>query len=96
MAPPEEWGPPAWCFIFTVIESMPEYPANTEYYQMFFESFIGVLPCEECRAHYRRYIENNPVPVWSRKATYDWAMKLRMNIRERKRKNNPKKFLGLF
>ncbi len=85
MAPPEEWGPPAWFFIFTIIDEMPEYPTDTEYYRMFFESLSGVLPCEECRRHYRQYIESNPVPVWSRKATRNWAWTLRMNIRRRKK-----------
>ncbi len=87
MAPPEEWGPPAWYFIFTVIDEMPEYPKNTEYYQMFFESFRGVLPCAECKMHYTRWIEAHPVPVWSRESTRKWAQILRENIRKRKGKS---------
>ena len=86
MAPPDVWGPPAWCFIFHVIDEMDDYSSNTEYYQMFFESLKGVLPCEECRMHYTKYIETNPPPVWSKKALRTWAENLRMSIRKRKNK----------
>lgn len=83
MAPPSEWGPPAWAFIFAVIDEMDEYPQDTEYYRMFFESLKGVLPCEKCRFHYTQYVELNPPPVWSRDATRSWAETLRLKIRER-------------
>lgn len=86
MAPPEEWGPPAWAFIFAIIDEMEEYPINTDYYTMFFESLKGTLPCSECRMHYTRYCELNPPPVWSRTALKKWAMDLRMSIRKRKNK----------
>ena len=83
MAPPSEWGPPAQAFIFAVIDEMDEYPQDTEYYRMFFESLKGVLPCEKCRFHYTQYVELNPPPVWSRDATRSWAETLRLKIRER-------------
>jgi hypothetical protein len=92
MAPPSEWGPPAWFFIFSVIGDMPEYPKDTDYYQMFFESFRGVLPCPECRKHYNAYIDVYPPPVWSREATRQWAQTLRNKIRERNQ-NKPKNWL---
>lgn len=86
MAPPEEWGPPAWVFIFTIIDAMPEYPTDIYHYQSFFDSLSGVLPCAECREHYTKYIEMNPPPVWSRSALRKWAQDLRMAIRLRKNK----------
>lgn len=93
MAPPSEWGPPAWAFIFAVIDEMDEYPRDTEYYRMFFESLKGVLPCEKCRFHYTRYIDVNPPPVWSREAMRSWAEVLRSKIRER---NAPTSFFDIF
>lgn len=83
MAPPSQWGPPAWKFIFAVIDDMPEYPADTEPYRMFFMSFQYVLPCEMCRAHYRNHVIRWPPPVWSRRAMKEWAIHLRLVIRER-------------
>lgn len=83
MAPPSEWGPPAWAFIFAVIDEMEEYPRDTEPYRMFFESLRGVLPCEKCRVHYSKFLDTNPVPVWSREATREWAVGLRYAIRKR-------------
>jgi hypothetical protein len=87
MAPPEEWGPPTWYLIFTIINDMPEYPRNTEYYQMFFESLQGVLPCQMCRDHYTSHIELFPPPVWSREAMRKWATDLRNKIRMSKGKS---------
>jgi len=83
MAPPSQWGPPAWKFIFAVIDDMPAYPADTEPYRMFFMSFQYVLPCEMCRAHYRNHVIRWPPPVWSRTAMKEWAIHLRRVIRER-------------
>jgi hypothetical protein len=96
MAPPSEWGPPAWAFIFSVIDEMDEYPSDTEYYRMFFESLKGVLPCEKCRYHYSMYVSMYPPPVWSREATRAWASKLREDIRKRNEVNRQRTFLDFF
>lgn len=92
MAPPDEWGPPTWYLLFTIIDDMPEYPSNTEHYRMFFESLQGVLPCQMCRDHYTRHIEIYPPPVWSREAMRRWATDLRNKIRA----NNGKKSKSWF
>jgi hypothetical protein len=89
MAPPTVWGPPAWQFIFAVIDDMPEYPADTEPFRMFFESFRGVLPCRTCREHYAAYIVTRPPPVWSRTAMWRWASTLRNTIREHNQAARP-------
>lgn len=88
MAPPSEWGPPAWAFIFSVIDDMEEYPKDTESYRMFFESLKGVLPCEKCRFHYTEYTELNPPPVWCRESMRSWAQTLRYKIHERNGTSN--------
>lgn len=84
MAPPDDWGPPAWYLIFTIIDDMPQYPSNTEYYRMFFESLQGVLPCQMCRDHYTQHISLYPPPVWSKDAMRSWANNLRMKIKNNK------------
>lgn len=98
MAPPSEWGPPAWAFIFAVIDEMPEYPRNRDHYAMFFESLKGVLPCEKCRYHYTRHMELNPPPVWSREATREWAHHLRQQIHQRNKEqqHHSESFLNFF
>lgn len=96
MAPPSQWGPPAWAFIFSVIDEMDEYPADTEPYSMFFESLKGVLPCEMCRIHYTHFLSVNPPPVWSREATREWATKLREKIRQRNEMERKTTFLDFF
>lgn len=96
MSPPTEWGPPAWAFIFAVIDEMDEYPSDTEPYRMFFESLKGVLPCEKCRYHYSQYVILNPPPVWSREATREWAITLRQNIRSRNENQRQRTFLDFF
>lgn len=96
MAPPSEWGPPAWAFIFSVIDGMDEYPTDTEPYRIFFESLKGILPCEKCRFHYTKFYELNPPPVWSRDATYKWASGLREQIRKRNELERQTTFFDLF
>lgn len=88
MAPPDVWGPPAWYFIFTVIDEMDEYPNDTESYRMFFESLKGVLPCEMCRRHYTEHYNLYPPPVWSREATRKWAEDLRHKIKLNKKQSS--------
>jgi len=93
---PEIWGPPAWEFIFAVIDQMPEHNAPDGYME-FFHSFVDVLPCPVCKRHYRKYILANPIPIRSKNLTRIWAQNLRNEIAERKgRLNQRKKFLGLF
>jgi hypothetical protein len=90
---PEVWGPPAWDFIFAVIEQMPD-GNPPDGYLSFFHSFIDVLPCAVCRKHYRKYLlQHGPIPVKSRDLTRMWFQNLRIFIAEKKR---PKKFLGIF
>jgi hypothetical protein len=89
---PEIWGPPAWEFIFAVIDQMPEFNAPPGYYE-FFHSFVDVLPCPTCRAHYRKYWITHPIPINSRNLTRIWAQNLRNEIARRKPR---KKILGIF
>jgi len=97
MTDPNVWGPPAWEFIFAVIDQMPD-GNPPEGYISFFHSFIDVLPCGVCRKHYRKYlITNGPIPIQSRNLTRIWFQNLRYYIAQKKGKNpDRKKFLGIF
>ena len=93
---PDIWGPPAWEFIFAVIDQRPDGNPPDGYLE-FFHSLVDVLPCQVCRRHYRKYLLANPVPIKSRNLTRIWAQNLRMQIAIRKGRAEPrKKFLGIF
>jgi len=81
---PEIWGPPAWVFIFSIIDQMPD-GNPPDGYILFFQSLTDVLPCGICKRHYRRYCMENPIPIHSREATRQWAQNLRNQIRDRKK-----------
>jgi hypothetical protein len=92
---PNVWGPPAWEFIFSVIDTMPD-GDPPDGYLAFFHSFIDVLPCAVCRKHYRKHIMANPIPIKSRRLTRKYFEDLRLEIAVRKGKWPRKKFLGIF
>jgi len=92
---PNVWGPPAWDFIFAVIDQMPD-GNPPDGYIAFFHSFIDVLPCPVCRRHYRKHLLANPIPIKSRNLTRIYFQNLRLEIAMRKGKQPRKKLFGIF
>lgn len=73
------WGPIWWRFLLAL-------PSDNSIVLSFLTSIVGhILPCEECRAHYTKYIEQTPpeFPCGS------WLLTLRNAIRARVA-SNPK------
>jgi len=54
------WGPLLWESINTIIREYPENPtAETQQnYKLFFQSLGDVIPCKDCRIHYRNHLQN--------------------------------------
>jgi len=97
---PSIWGPPAWKFIYAVIDQMPDGNPPDEYIE-FFHSFTKVLPCKTCQKHYSEYWNRrgNEIPIRSRAMTKLWFQNLEKKIQARKRKGtgDPRiNFFGLF
>lgn len=60
---PKSWGPPAWAFLDSVLQS---FPANALLHDRlwmieFLTSLADALPCTRCRENYRNFLQRNPV-----------------------------------
>lgn len=60
---PKHWGPIVWKTIDIFVAGYGEQPTEElrEAAQKFFESMTELLPCPECRAHYKKCLEEDPV-----------------------------------
>jgi len=58
------WGPGAWEFMHTIAFAYPSVPTDTEkrHAKQFFQSLPSLLPCNECRKHFKKMITvDNPL-----------------------------------
>ena len=55
---PKIWGPHAWILLHSITFNYPEHPSDHEKqeYKIYFEKLASVLPCEECRESYKKFI----------------------------------------
>lgn len=64
LIPPNNiWGPHFWYVIHLVAFSYPDKPNDLHKlsYKNFFESFANVLPCQNCRDHYKTHLSKHPI-----------------------------------
>lgn len=56
---PKIWGPHAWVFLHSITFNYPENPTyeEREAYKIYFEKLSDVLPCDECKESYSRFIK---------------------------------------
>ena len=59
MTDPNYWGPPLWNSLHIITFDYPIEPRDVDKqnYQIFFHSLKNILPCEQCRQHYAKMIE---------------------------------------
>lgn len=82
---PNIWGKNAWLFIETSILSYPDNPDNDikKGYYNFLESLLYIIPCYECRRHYRDFFNNNKLTddiLSSRDKLIDWIINCHNNV----------------
>lgn len=61
---PKIWGKSLWTSMYAIAVSYPsDAPTGSQILaaKKFFTSFSELLPCEDCRLHYREYLKQNPV-----------------------------------
>jgi hypothetical protein len=83
---PATWGPVAWSFIHSVTMGYPENPTKEDmnHYKNFFESLGYILPCEWCKEHYTKNLQNIPINSYldSRRNLVYWGYKLHNLVNE--------------
>ena len=60
---PKIWGPFMWFILHIITFNYPEKPSSfdKEAYRDFFISLKNVIPCEQCRKHYSKNIQEHPI-----------------------------------
>lgn len=92
---PGQWGPPAWQFLHTITFGYPDEPDEEikEDFWQFFRSLQQVLPCANCRRHYRKKLRQAEGlrhtlqdPFASRRQLSQWVVELHNAVNKQNRK----------
>jgi len=85
-----EWGHAFWEVIRIIVENYPSVPSDShkQHTLQFFNSLVSLLPCEECRVHYKLFLVNNIIPVDSRAKLANWVDLLKRFIDVKKNDKN--------
>lgn len=84
---PNEWGPNAWEFLFSVARGYPESPGVRDRHQMrlFLRSLRYALPCKDCRYNFKNEVlKLSDDDLQSSTHLYEWLSQLRDKIKEKK------------
>ena len=71
---PNIWGSHAWLFLHTITLNYPDNPTkfDMDNYKNFFENLGEVIPCEVCKAHYKKNIKMYPIQLESKESLAKW------------------------
>jgi len=72
------WGSHAWLFLHTITLNYPDNPTkfDIDNYKNFFENLSNVIPCEVCKAHYKKNIKMYPIQLESKESLTKWLHKI--------------------
>ena len=86
------WGNQGWFFLHIISFNYPENPTqeDKEYYRTFFVNLKNVLPCNECKIHYSKLIEEFPIEphLDSKKELFKYVYILHKKVNKRLKKRN--------
>ena len=82
---PNIWGPAAWLFLHSVTFQYPENPSHLdkEKYYTFFRSIQNVLPCPNCREHYKQNLKDIPIRLDSREDLVEWLIDVHNEVNKK-------------
>jgi len=85
---PKHWGRPYWVMMFSSALTYPEHPTldDQHHYKRFFEELRWVLPCKNCKKHYRRMSTELPINPYlngGRQAVFAWVLKIHNRVNRR-------------
>jgi hypothetical protein len=88
---PEEWGPSFWKTSHYVTFAYPENPTDEDKINVkkYFEILQYILPCENCREHYKKNLKNYPLTdniLSSKHNLISWLVDLHNEVNRRSHK----------
>lgn len=100
--PPTVWGPIVWTTIHLFALGYAEQPTYSEKRaaKEFFNGLQFLLPCPECREHFREVIGSNPVEPWlddrGSLVTWTWTIHNQVNARLNKPNVSREEFMAAY
>lgn len=73
---PSYWGNPAWVFIHSIAFAYKPTEENKARYYDYFYNLQYVLPCDECKAHYKHNITGLKDALGSQESLFRWTYDL--------------------
>ena len=77
---PKIWGPFMWFILHIITFNYPEKPSSfdKQSYRDFFISLKNIIPCEQCRKHYTKNIQEHPITphLDNKKNLIEWLIKI--------------------
>jgi len=84
---PKVWGPFYWYVLKSIAHNYPDNPniETKNHVKGVFYGLQSLLPCSECRRHYREYLKKHPIePSFeNKKLLLIWINNLELSIRKR-------------
>lgn len=81
---PKIWGPYMWFVLHLITFNYPKNPTNyhKQAYRDFFNSLKDVIPCESCRKHYAKNIQNYPITpnLDSKRKLVEWLIQIHNQV----------------
>lgn len=79
---PQYWGDPIWKVMYIIAYTTPnEADENRkDMLELFYEILGELLPCPECKDHYKEFINKNPLENISRDNLLSWVNKLHNEV----------------
>ena len=79
------WGPSVWVLLHTMTLAYPLKPTKEQMDNqlMFLKSFANVIPCDICKVHYTRNLDENPPRLENRKQFFEWIVDLHNEVNGR-------------
>lgn len=84
---PGVFGPHFWFVLHSVSFFYPEYPDSSDMrrHKEFYESFVYMIPCDECKKHYRVLLTRYPIDghLESRNLLSRWVVFIHNSVNKR-------------
>jgi hypothetical protein len=82
--PPAVWGPVFWLTIHITALGYPEKPtyAQKRAAKEYFEGLQFLLPCPQCREHYKEHLQKNPISpaLDNRRDLFEWTVRVHNSV----------------
>jgi hypothetical protein len=77
---PKIWGPFMWFILHIISFNYPDTPSpfDKDAYRDFFNALKNVIPCDQCKKHYTRHLQDYPITphLDSKKSLIEWMIQI--------------------